>query len=145
MIEIERKLRSYRFFHESVSMKFEDITIAISPETAKEMGLGLSADLFVIRFEETEEDGDLVARVNDIKCVDHQMFHPFYTSEQGNLTNRKYWRYSLCSYVAAGSLYTIPPVHVSGTLESREELGFEIGKKYHISFHEVRLEDLELS
>jgi len=115
-------------------LKFDDMNVSVNPKLA--IGQTFSPDkshIFDITFDKTEEDktGNIVVVTAKIQEV-AERFSPFIDNE-GETFTRTRWFYSFTSYFAMGSLSLVPPIHVEGTIESKDDLGLEVGKNYLVS------------
>lgn len=135
MTEVTRILRGLKFYHKSIVLDFDDITIAVSPETWK-YSVSDSDKSFIILFEETEKSlGQDIAVITELNHSNRRMFHPSTISpKESRITDREEWTYKFTSWFPAGSLSLVPSPRVEGKLKTREPLGLKVGKNYQISF-----------
>ena len=137
-MKIVRALRSIQFFHEGTELKFDDIRVSVDPKIAiGQTFCPEKSHLFDISFDEiVEELGDSIVVVTLKKQVIEERYSPFIIRESGEKYTTKHWFYGFTSYFATGTLSLVPSIHVEGTVESREELGLEVGKTYKVSLRQ---------
>jgi hypothetical protein len=141
MITITRRLRSLSFFHKGTELNFDDVKISVNPDKA--IGEVFNKDkshLFEISFEKVEEQlGEAVVIITSSKHITEEFYSPWITSTSGgSVSTLEAWFYSFTSYFSTGHIGDcVPPINVTGHINSKHKLEFEVGQKYKVSLKQM--------